>query len=52
MEHIGQQHLPLLVQSVLALLVADSSQHRNWAQKTGFRIAGHCHRAKGRASPE
>lgn len=44
-QHIGQQHLPLLVQAVLALLVTDSSQHRNWAWKAGFRTAGH-HTAK------
>jgi hypothetical protein len=30
MQCIGQQHLPLLVQAVLTLLVADSSKHRNW----------------------
>lgn len=41
MQHISQQHLPLLVQAILALLVADSSQHRNWKQKAGFRIASH-----------
>lgn len=30
MQHIGEQHLPLLVQAILTLLVADSSQHGNW----------------------
>lgn len=41
MQHVGQKHLPLLIQAVLALLVADSSQHRNWAWKAGFRMLGH-----------
>lgn len=51
MQHIGQQHLPLLVQAILALLVTDSSQHRNWAQKAGFRTVGHHTAEEGRASP-
>ena len=46
MQHVGQQHLPLVVQAVLALLVADSTQHGDWAQKAGFRRAGH-HTAGG-----
>lgn len=45
-QHVGQQHLPLVVQAVLALLVTDGTQHRNWAQKAGFRRAGH-HTAGG-----
>lgn len=50
-QHIGQQHLPLLVQAILALLVTDSSQHRNWAWKAGFRTVGHHTAEGGRASP-
>lgn len=49
MQHVGQQHLPLVVQAVLALLVADSTQHGDWAQKAGFRRAGH-HTAGGGAA--
>lgn len=50
-QHIGQQHLPLLVQAVLALLVTDRSQHRNWARKAGGRTVGHHTAEGGRASP-
>lgn len=33
MKHVGQQHLPLLVQAILTLLVADGSQHGNWHRR-------------------
>lgn len=33
MQHVGEQHLPLLVQAILTLLVADSSQHGDWQRR-------------------
>lgn len=50
-QHVGQQHLPLPVQAVLALLVTDSSQHRNWARKAGCRTVSHHTAEGGRPSP-
>lgn len=50
-QHIGQEHLPLLVQAILALLVTDSSQHRNWTRKAGFRTVSHHTAEGGRANP-